>query len=156
MSENLWPKFDELDIPQSPISILRAQGEFLSSLTKSQVIGEVNASPAPEFEMVRAVFRLVAPSLDGYNVSLFDVYFKMTYPVLIKANAKLLEEIEVNMEAAGVEPASFSIEDEIYLKVKDEEAFNSTLKFLFSTDYVRTTVMGIIAHSRAISSKFEL
>jgi hypothetical protein len=91
ISEDFWPADIVMDVPVSPVNILRAQASKIGEKTKNIVEGRVRTSSYLG-ELVHS-FELVAPALGNYSHELFVVTHPVTlYPVKVAGDYLETEE----------------------------------------------------------------
>lgn len=127
-NENLWGKFTIIG-KKSPKSILEEQAHFLASSTQNILKGEINEKVFLELDnetvrkfapitqyaqnIIRCTFIVVAPKMNQYKMSLFDVIYSIVdfYPLIIndKINDK---EYECNTQEEYIEKLASVIQSE--------------------------------------------
>lgn len=152
-TENLWPS-DIADIKaETPLSILRAQANALTQVTRGVVSGEVETAAtdrdpwgvvinmmarrnavetgeAPDLVPTRTGFRhsfyVVAPALKNYRHLLLEVWHDITlYPIMIKSAS----------------------DHSKWAELADEKQFKANLRAMLATDYVRRSVSALVSQS---------
>ena len=81
MSENLWPQIDPVKII-SPKALMLEQAEFLAESTCQVIKGEVVTNPTGVNDQITHDFRIVAPKLNNYKFTLFQIqHGVLLYPL---------------------------------------------------------------------------
>ena len=99
-AEDFWPALDDVEDPNSPISILRKQAEILSDKSGHRLRGRIATATVSVSFVIRAVlqldqfapvfnhaFLIEVPVLDDYSYTLFNVSHSLDpYPVACEAS----------------------------------------------------------------------
>lgn len=121
---DLWPKdINGLPALRTPVSILREQASLLGDKTDHLVEADVVARPSQNNRFAHS-FQLIAPALNQYRYSLFEV-------------------------THGIElyPLSISFNNTGY-QVNKEPEFLEKLKMIFAHDQTKKVIQALVAQSR--------
>lgn len=93
-TENFWPDF-QADKIISPKTILKEQGALLGEKTGNLVFGEVRTGSSNDGRIVQ-YFDIVAPTLNNYRFSLFNVrHGAIYYPLEIYYKTRIVVDNEI-------------------------------------------------------------
>jgi hypothetical protein len=83
MSENLWPEIDPVKII-TPKALMLEQAAFLAESTKQVIKGEILTNPTGVNDQIILDFRIVAPALNNYKTTLFQIqHGVLLYPLTV-------------------------------------------------------------------------
>lgn len=128
-TQNLWGKLPTIENVRTPLSILREQATFLGQLTERLLEGEVvvNAHTAEQLE---AHLNIVAPTLDGYSVTILLIRYGLDmYPVHLQ----------------------HALEESVRISAKDEEALVNSLKRIFTSASVQKVIKTLLMQIHALN-----
>ena len=128
---NLWPSERIKVSVLSPAAILKTQAGLLSSLTKGLLIGEVSSAErdADGQILVDHHFDIIAPALGGYRRRILRVCHNAdeVYPVTV------VNELDGQCTEA-----------------KNQDEFQDSIRGIFGSDQLLTTVHSLIARSNDV------
>lgn len=96
--DNLW---GEIEIPEkirTPLVILREQASLLGSKTNRLLEGEIEITRINPSDFV-AKMNIVAPSLDGYSISVVSMYYGFDFYPLRLRDLLLMKEYKSHNES---------------------------------------------------------
>ena len=122
MSENLWPQINPINIV-SPKALMIEQANFLAESTKQIIKGEVITNPTGVDDQSIHDFRIVAPKLNNYKFTLFQIqHGVLLYPLTVTFR---------NMATI----------------VDGEENFKDTMKGIFNDANTKKTITSLYSQS---------
>jgi hypothetical protein len=122
MSENLWPQIDPIKII-TPKALMIEQASFLAESTKQIIKGEILTNPTGVNDQIILDFRIVAPALNNYKITIFQVQ-----------HGVLLYPLTVTFE-------------KVTTKAESEKAFKDLMKEIFNSETTKKLVTSLYSQS---------
>lgn len=130
MAENLWGDLPLDTEMRTPLVVLREQATVLGEITRQLLIGSVTSTTDPFNQFVHTL-RIVAPALDGYEVSILRVSHPVDlYPLRVD---------------------NFMVQPERRFTCDDENEFRRALESILKSDGVHRLIAALIAQSKAVA-----
>ena len=96
---NLWGKLPQVNIMETPLSILKIQAQKLSEISSGQLVGEVVVR-SQAIENFVADLLIKAPTLGGYTIGLLTIQYGLDmYPVNVINRLTQLTEVGSDSES---------------------------------------------------------
>jgi hypothetical protein len=134
MPIDLWPADLNATVPDTPVSVIRAQANVLTERTEKQIVGEVNSIRSANDTNFKYSFDLYVPAI-RYRYTLFTLSYGIQgYPVEISPDAAIAKEI--------ASPDLFFLP----LNAASEAEFVSILEKIFRAETTRRAINSLLGH----------